>query len=107
MLIGEVIPIAHTYLRDNPMAEERQRYRHVVVDEYQDLNALEQTLLDLLADEGNLCVAGDDDNSIYGFRYANPEGILGFLERDEVERVEIGVCGRCPRVVLAMGERAD
>jgi DNA helicase II / ATP-dependent DNA helicase PcrA len=102
MLIGEVVPIAHAYLRDNPMAEERQRYRHVVVDEYQDLNALEQALLDLLAAEGGLCIAGDDDQSIYGFRYANPEGILRFLERKEVERIEIGVSGRCPRVVLAM-----
>src|SRR3569833_735055 len=102
MLIGEVVPLAYSYLRDNPMVEERDRYADVVVDEYQDLNVLEQRLLDLLAENGNLCIAGDDDQSIYGFRYANPEGILAFLEREDVEKIAISVCGRCPRTVLAM-----
>jgi superfamily I DNA/RNA helicase len=102
MLIGEVVPIAHAYLRDNPMAEELGRYRHVVVDEYQDLNALEQALLDVVAGDGGLCIAGDDDQSIYGFRFANPDGILQFRERDGVQNIEIELCGRCPRTVLAM-----
>lgn len=102
MLIGEVVPIAHAYLRDNPMVEELERYKHVVVDEYQDLNALEQALLNLIAQNGKLCIAGDDDQSIYGFRYANPEGIVHFCESDEVQNIEIDVCGRCPRTVLAM-----
>ncbi len=102
MLIGEVVPIAHTYLRDNPMAEELGRYRHVVVDEYQDLNALEQALLDVVAGDGGLCIAGDDDQSIYGFRFANPDGILQFREREGVQNIEIDICGRCPRTVLAM-----
>jgi len=100
MLVGEVVPIASAYLRDNPMAEERGRYRHVVVDEYQDLNSLEQHLLDLIAEDANLCIAGDDDQSIYGFRYANPEGILAFRERNGVERIEIETCGRCAEPIL-------
>jgi len=102
MLVGEVVPIAHAYLRDNPAAGEHTRYKHVVVDEYQDLNALEQQLLDLLAKEASLCIAGDDDQSIYGFRYANPEGIRLFRDRDEVEEIDIGVCGRCPGPILDM-----
>ena len=104
MLVGEVVPIAHAYLRDNPASEELRRYRHIVVDEYQDLNRLEQRLIDLLADrdEAALCVAGDDDQSIYGFRFANPSGILDYQERPEVEKFEINVCGRCPRTVLSM-----
>jgi superfamily I DNA/RNA helicase len=102
MLIGEVVPIAHAYLRDNPMSEEHGRYEHLVVDEYQDLNSLEQRLLDVIAEQGDLCIAGDDDQSIYGFRYANPEGIVGFREREDVDCVEIEVCGRCPRVILNM-----
>jgi superfamily I DNA/RNA helicase len=102
MLIGEVVPLAHAYLRDNPMVDERRRYRHIIVDEYQDLNALEQALLDLIAEDASLCIAGDDDQSIYGFRHANPEGILSFLDRPDVDRIEISACGRCPRVVLAM-----
>jgi superfamily I DNA/RNA helicase len=102
MLIGEVVPLAYNYLRDNPMAEERTRYREIVVDEYQDLNALEQALLDLLAEDSGLCVAGDDDQSIYRFRYANPEGILAFRDRGGVQNIDIDICGRCPRSVLAM-----
>lgn len=102
MLIGEVVPLAFTYLRDNPMADELGKYKHIVVDEYQDLNSLEQALLELLADDGSLCVAGDDDQSIYGFRYANPDGILEFVGADGVEDISIDACGRCPGTVLAM-----
>lgn len=102
MLIGEVVPIAHSYLCDNPASEEHGRYQHVVVDEYQDMNTLEQRLLDVIAQQGGLCIAGDDDQSIYGFRYANPEGIIRFRAREGVECIEIDVCGRCPRVILNM-----
>jgi DNA helicase-2/ATP-dependent DNA helicase PcrA len=102
MLIGEVVPLAYTYLRDNPMADELGKYKHIVVDEYQDLNSLEQALLELLAGEESLCIAGDDDQSIYGFRFANPEGILDFVEADGVQDIEIDTCGRCPGIVLAM-----
>jgi DNA helicase-2/ATP-dependent DNA helicase PcrA len=102
ILIGEVVPLAFAYLRDNPMAEERTRYRHVVADEYQDLNAVEQALLELVAGDGALCIAGDDDQSIYRFRFANPEGIVNFCEREDVERVDIEGCRRCPRAVVEM-----
>jgi superfamily I DNA/RNA helicase len=80
------------------------QFDHIIVDEYQDLNFLEQNLLNLIADRtgASLCVAGDDDQSIYGFRCANPTGILDFLAQPEVESHEIGVCGRCPRIVLSM-----
>jgi superfamily I DNA/RNA helicase len=103
ILIGEVVPLAFDYLRNNPMAEDLGNFSHVIVDEYQDLNVLEQHLLDLLAEgETSLCIAGDDDQSIYSFRHANPIGIQQFLDRDDVERHEIEVCGRCPRRILSM-----
>ena len=45
------------------------RYRHLLVDEYQDTNSLQHRLITcLLGPEGNLCVVGDDDQSIYAFR---------------------------------------
>lgn len=102
MLIGEVVPEAYAYLANNPAAEELSAFDHVIVDEYQDLNLLEQRLLDTLAENGALCVAGDDDQSIYRVRYANPEGILAFLDRHDVERHAIQTCGRCPATVLSM-----
>jgi DNA helicase II / ATP-dependent DNA helicase PcrA len=102
MLIGEVVPEAYRYLSTNPAADELGALSHLLVDEYQDLNALEQRLLETLAENAALCVAGDHDQSIYSVRYANPEGILAFLQRDDVESHAISVCGRCPANVLAM-----
>ncbi len=56
-----------------------QRFLHVLVDEYQDTNKCQYELVRLLAgDRKNVCVVGDDDQSIYGFRGANIHNILNF-----------------------------
>jgi DNA helicase-2/ATP-dependent DNA helicase PcrA len=75
MLIGEVIPKFYEYLRTNPAARERTEYSHILVDEYQDLNKAEQSVIELLSDNADVCIVGDDDQSIYSFKYAHPEGI--------------------------------
>jgi DNA helicase-2/ATP-dependent DNA helicase PcrA len=61
-----------------------RRYRAFTVDEYQDVNLLQQTLLEAWAGDGDdLCVVGDDYQSIFGFTGATPGYLLGFPARYE------------------------
>jgi DNA helicase-2/ATP-dependent DNA helicase PcrA len=67
---------------DQVRATFRDRYRAFTVDEYQDVNLLQQTLLELwLGDRDDLCVVGDDYQSIYGFTGASPRWLVEFEQR--------------------------
>ena len=73
-----------TILTDFPeiQGEYAERFRHILVDEYQDTNIIQAEILDLLAARHrNLMVVGDDSQSIYSFRGANFSNILRFPER--------------------------
>jgi DNA helicase-2/ATP-dependent DNA helicase PcrA len=70
--------------QDDPakLAVFREGYRAFTVDEYQDVNLLQQTLLDIwLGERDDLCVVGDDYQSIYGFTGATPGHLLDMPER--------------------------
>lgn len=57
----------------------QERFRYIMVDEYQDTNRVQLLFISLLANRyGNLCVVGDEDQSIYKFRGANIQNILSF-----------------------------
>ena len=60
----------------------QRKFRYVLIDEYQDTNHLQYLLAALLAGRPeNICVVGDDDQSIYRFRGATIENILSFEKR--------------------------
>lgn len=103
ILIGELVPEALRYLRENPASPHRRAFDHVLVDEYQDLNRAEQVLLDLLAEEGHLIVIGDEDQSIYSFKFAHPAGIATFdTSHPGTHDERLNECRRCPRLVVEM-----
>jgi superfamily I DNA/RNA helicase len=105
MLIGELVPEALRYLRDNPASPALQQYDHIVVDEYQDLNRAEQELIDVMAAGKNLSIVGDVDQSIYRFRYAHPEGITDFGNRHQnVEDHELDECWRCRELIVTVSD---
>ncbi|MCL6506480.1 MAG: ATP-dependent helicase [Bryobacteraceae bacterium] len=103
MLIAEIVPEALRLVRDNPASPSIPRFDHVLVDEYQDLNRAEQVLLRELARDGHLAVVGDENQSIYSFKFAHPEGILRFHQENPGTRdLTLIECQRCPRLIVEL-----
>ena len=104
MLVDEIVPLTLRYLRMNPSCREIRQFDHVLVDEYQDLNRAEQSLIDLLAQNACLTVVGDQDQAIYeAFRYAHPEGISQFHETHPgTYDIPLDVSRRCPPTIVSL-----
>ncbi len=85
----------------------RSMYPFILVDEYQDTNRIQYEILKLLAHPAdNLFAVGDDDQSIYGFRGARPEIMLGFTEEfPEGKVITLSVNYRSPEVVTRSSAR--
>jgi DNA helicase-2/ATP-dependent DNA helicase PcrA len=80
--------------------------KHILIDEYQDLNPCELAVAKALANGGaELYVAGDDDQSIYSFRFADPEGIRRFPdEYPGADELSLEECQRCGQRILDIAE---
>ncbi len=104
--LNDVISEVCGILKNNNAAKKRWRYSRILVDEYQDLNEAEQEFVDLLvAPSGKLTVIGDDDQSIYEFKGAYPDGIRLFPEKHpKCEDIRFAVCFRCPKSVVKKAE---
>ncbi|WP_259157476.1 MULTISPECIES: DNA helicase II [unclassified Xanthomonas] len=80
---AELLLRAHELLRDTPalLAHYRARFREILVDEFQDTNAIQYAFVRVLAGEtGHVFVVGDDDQAIYGWRGAKVENVQKFLK---------------------------
>lgn len=79
---------------------------HLIVDEFQDLNPIDQEFIREFIDAGVITfVAGDDDQSIYSFRYAEPSGIQDFLLRNpNAGGHSLNHCFRCSPTILDAAE---
>jgi DNA helicase-2/ATP-dependent DNA helicase PcrA len=103
MLVTEIVPEALKFVRDNPASQSVPRFDHALVDEYQDLNRAEQVLLRELARDGHLAVVGDENQSIYSFKFSHPEGILRFHEQHPGTRdLTLSECQRCPKIIVEL-----
>ena len=77
----DLLFLVHRLFQENPdvLDKLRKKHRHILVDEYQDTNAIQfQIARELAWEHRNLCVVGDDDQSIYGWRGAEVANILDF-----------------------------
>ncbi len=86
----DLLSLTYKILLENDDLREEisNKYQYIMVDEYQDTNELQYQLLKLLASEhNNICVVGDDDQSIYGWRGANIKNILEFHKHFEGAKV--------------------
>lgn len=100
----DLLILAERVLRCYPDVHERwqERFSHITVDEFQDTNALQMSLLrQLVGPAHNVCVVGDDDQSIYGWRGAQISNILefeSFFPNPKIIKLEENY--RCTRQVL-------
>lgn len=85
----------------------QKKYRYILVDEFQDINRVQYEIVRMLAKpENNLFIVGDDDQSIYRFRGAKPEIMLGF-ERDypEARKILLNVNYRSTKEIIGAATR--
>lgn len=88
--------------RKDILAAWQDKYRYILIDEFQDINRIQYEIVRMLAQPGNnLFIVGDDDQSIYRFRGARPELMLGF-ERDypDARKILLDTNYRCSRQIV-------
>jgi DNA helicase II / ATP-dependent DNA helicase PcrA len=102
-----VLPVRVFQQSAETLEKYRRRFPHILIDEYQDTNHAQYILAELLAGEGgNLFVVGDEDQSIYSWRGADIENILGFAETflgAQVHRLEENYRSTAPILEAANG----
>ena len=100
----DLLMLTHKILAqdDTLRKETSNQYKYIMVDEYQDTNELQFQLLELLSSEhNNLCVVGDDDQSIYGWRGANIRNIIEFADNFETcKTVKLEINYRSTKPIL-------
>lgn len=100
----DMLSLALSLLKERPdiLSCWQGHFRYILIDEFQDINPLQYEIIRLLAlPENNLFVVGDDDQSIYGFRGANPEIMRNFLkDYPEAKQITLNRNYRCRPAIL-------
>ena len=79
-----------------------KKFEYLIVDEYQDLNPSDQSIIELLSSNSRvgLTICGDDDQSIYGFRYANPKKLIELYSSGRFTVKKLEFCFRSPKSIV-------
>lgn len=93
--------------RKDILAAWQRKYRYILVDEFQDINRVQYEIVKMLAaPENNLFIVGDDDQSIYRFRGAKPEIMLGFMkDYPDARQTLLGINYRSTATVVDAASR--
>src|SRR5579859_37955 len=103
-LLGEIMYSGLELVKHLGHTELLAKIKYILVDEYQDLNKLEQEFVNKLAEGTELLLAvGDPDQSIYSFKFAHPDGILEFKEAAEAHSIDY--CARCGKKIVALANQ--
>jgi DNA helicase-2/ATP-dependent DNA helicase PcrA len=105
---GMIAKVVELLEKDKEFSKKvREKYQYITVDEYQDVNPLQEKLIRLMAGkDGNLCVVGDDDQCIYQWRGTNVENILTFRKRyKNVKPVDITINFRSSSAVIESAKK--
>lgn len=84
---------------ENILQKYQELFKYMMIDEYQDTNSIQEKIIFLLSKTLNICVVGDDDQSMYRFRGATIKNILGFQEKFKE--------GKCKEVKLTTNYRSE
>ena len=100
-MMEEILYFAVELARHVPDSRLLNKAKHILVDEYQDLNELEQAFIEILSSNSKTTlVVGDPDQSIYSFKFAHPKGILDFsTSKDTVVQTSLETW-RCPSLIV-------
>lgn len=98
-LLGKTLELLK--MEGGPATWLTSHFQHVLVDEFQDTNRVQLELTDLLGKHAQICVVGDDDQSIYSWRGADPRNMMDFSQRDEVTTVKLEENYRSTKQILA------
>lgn len=95
--------VRNLFIKDKEVLEEyRKKYRYILIDEYQDINDIQNEIINLLTSrKNNLWVCGDDDQSIYGFRGSQPSFMLNFGKKyPEAKLYKLQKNYRCSEAII-------
>ena len=96
-----LVPLAIRAVEENGLPTWLKSVEHYLIDEFQDFNPAEQTLINLITEPSDsVVIVGDTDQSIYSGRSASPTGIQRLLDLEDTHTVNFVYCRRCPKQVI-------